>query len=177
MLIENLDLNIIDKLNIDPNEGITLDGESVMFQLPPLKVLFGISERNKHYSLALSLFNYPHNVEHFECKRFFNLLESKMFADTDHSNMLRESKNWAPYFNLKLPNFLNGEFITKIYYKDPNVHLSSPLECIKKGDIIIPVIECTGFWQSEKSKGANWDIIQIQLTSKPNSGIYKWLYE
>ena len=142
MLIESFDLELINKLNIDSVNGITFEEESVMFQLPPLKVLFGISERNNHYSLALSLYNYPNNIEHFECKRFFNLLESKMFDDTNHTTMVRESKNWAPYLNLNLPNFLNGEFITKIYYEDPNVHLSSPLECIKKGDIIIPIIEC-----------------------------------
>ena len=41
-------------------------------------------------------------------------------------------------------------------------------------NIIIPIIECTGFWKSEKSQGANWDIIQIQLTDKLNVQNGRW---
>ena len=69
MLIESFDLELINKLNIDTVNAITFEEESVMFQLPPLKVLFGISERNNHYSLA-NLYNYPNNIEHFELKDF-----------------------------------------------------------------------------------------------------------
>ena len=44
MLIESFDLELINKLNIDSVNGITFEEESIVFQLPPLKVLFGISE-------------------------------------------------------------------------------------------------------------------------------------
>jgi hypothetical protein len=159
-------------------DNTTEEPERTLFQLPPMKVLFGVSERKGFYSLALSLHNHRDSQQQKECLKFFKAMEAKCFeGEEKFSSIVRDSRGpWPPYLSLKLPTFRNGEFITKIYYDDPDVHMSSPKECLSKGDVIIPVVECSGFWKSDSSVGSNWDLIQIKLTKPPASGIYKWLY-
>ena len=69
-ILGDLDPNIIDQIEIDDDQGLTLDGKTICFQLPPVKVLFGISEKNSRYSIALSLYNYQTDPLHKNCHVF-----------------------------------------------------------------------------------------------------------
>ena len=183
MLLKSISHEVIDGLRIvktateEELAGVYIGEEKALFQLPPMRALFGISERSGFYSMALSLDNFDEDEEEKQCLEFFKIMEHKFYGDeSPHSSVVRTSKgNYPPYLNLKLPTFLNGEFITKVFYDNPDVHMASPCECIQKGDTIIPIVQCNGFWKSDNSQGANWDIIQIKLTKPPCAGVYKWL--
>ena len=184
LLIPPADPNLIKQITFDTSDDdIKVNyqqDKSLVIKLPPMKAIFGISNKSGLFTLPLSFHQLDKNKAQQNSYQFFKEFENQLPKNDNFISVIRgEKSRYKPYLNLRLPIFGNGEFLTKVYYDNPKLTLSTPPECVSKGDIISVIIECGDFWESKKTNknGLNWEVLQIKLTSPPQNGIYQWLDE
>jgi hypothetical protein len=79
-----------------------------------------------------------------------------------------ELKPYPPTLNLKLKEDKKNAkpFETKLYNNDEDRTLiteQTPLEVLRRGAEITPIVECTGIWFAAGKFGVGWKIIQARI--------------
>jgi hypothetical protein len=60
-------------------------------------------------------------------------------------------------------NFTTGNFDAELYDKNKEIIDETPVDVLKRGCEITPILECTGVWITEKGFGLTWKLFQARV--------------
>jgi hypothetical protein len=73
-------------------------------------------------------------------------------------------KPYPPTHAIALKKGKSGDFDAELYDKHKHIiEGATPLDVLKRGSEITPIVECTGIWITDKGFGATWKLFQARV--------------
>ena len=85
---------------------------------------------------------------------------SVKFAKDKEGNL----KPYPPTHAIALKKGKSGDFDAELYDKHKHIiEGATPIDVLKRGSEITPIVECTGIWITDKGFGATWKLFQARV--------------